>query len=322
MTRLCISIKPNDKASLHTLLQQAKDTAALIELRTDELDVSFIDERNLFIITAGIKSVEDIKKLADLDPEYIDIPFDRGEALFRAIKAHNPNVKLIASYHNYITDGDNVQKIYEQIRKLPCDLVKMATFAKSSLSALRLLEFVKKVSPQFPLTALCMGEYGEITRILAPIFGTSIMYSCLEGQSVAPGQLSYDELVYTYNFLKASTSTKAFALIGKPLNHSLSHKTHNAVFRQLGIDACYVKITVTESEIDEVITCMQSLGFAGCSVTMPHKFAFASHCNKKIAPYNTVRFTDCGVDLCNTDGTGALDAIEQFGKVAQKKYSL
>ncbi|MDD5675184.1 MAG: type I 3-dehydroquinate dehydratase, partial [Chitinivibrionales bacterium] len=45
-----------------------------------------------------------------------------------------------------------------------------------------------------PVVALSMGEYGTISRLLAPLFGSLFTYGYI-GEAVAPGQISIHQLI-------------------------------------------------------------------------------------------------------------------------------
>ena len=68
---------------------------------------------------------------------------------------------------------------------------KMAAMAQTSLDALRMMVFVKEqVALGKRISGICMGEKGQLTRILGRIFGNFIDYA----GSIAPGQLQLQEL--------------------------------------------------------------------------------------------------------------------------------
>ncbi len=62
-----------------------------------------------------------------------------------------------------------------------------------------------------------------------------------------------------------------FAVIGCPISHSLSPKMHAAAFAELGLESSYVAIEVQVGEVAEGLDHLQSLGYRGVNVTVPHK---------------------------------------------------
>ena len=66
-------------------------------------------------------------------------------------------------------------------------------------------------------------------------------------------------------------ATKVLAVIGDPVEHSLSPILHNAAIKNLGLDIVYIALRVPKEEIGLAIAAIRTFGLKGCSVTMPHK---------------------------------------------------
>lgn len=73
-----------------------------------------------------------------------------------------------------------------------------------------------------------------------------------------------------------SGDTRVAAVIGSPVQHSLSPVLHNAAFAQLGVDWVYVAFPVHAGEAQHALDAMRTFGLGGLSVTMPHKEAIAA----------------------------------------------
>lgn len=73
-----------------------------------------------------------------------------------------------------------------------------------------------------------------------------------------------------------SGATRVAAVIGSPVQHSLSPVLHNAAFAQLGVDWVYVAFPVHTGEAQHALDAMRTFGLGGLSVTMPHKEAIAA----------------------------------------------
>jgi shikimate dehydrogenase len=104
-----------------------------------------------------------------------------------------------------------------------------------------------------------------------------------------------------------------FAVIGDPVDHSLSPRMQTAAFRARGEEYGYGAIHVPAGEVGLALEHLCSLGYLGVNVTVPHKAearaamievdAFAERC----IAVNTVRLPDhFGI---NTDGDGFIDTI-------------
>lgn len=65
--------------------------------------------------------------------------------------------------------------------------------------------------------------------------------------------------------------TRVFALVGHPIQHSLSPAMHNELFKRQGIDAVYVALDTSPDRADDVGPALRALGLAGCNLTVPFK---------------------------------------------------
>ena len=70
---------------------------------------------------------------------------------------------------------------------------------------------------------------------------------------------------------RVSGHTKTIALIGTPVEHSMSPAMHNTSFEHLGLDYIYLAYDVQPEELKDAVVGLKTLGFAGYNVTMPHK---------------------------------------------------
>ncbi len=62
-----------------------------------------------------------------------------------------------------------------------------------------------------------------------------------------------------------------FAIVGDPVDHSLSPVIQQAGFDALGIDAEYTRLRVERGAFDRVVTMLRTGDLDGVNVTMPHK---------------------------------------------------
>ena len=67
------------------------------------------------------------------------------------------------------------------------------------------------------------------------------------------------------------TELKKFAVIGSPIDHSLSPKIHSIFAKELGIEITYEAINVEPTHFDSSVTRLFEEGYAGLNVTLPLK---------------------------------------------------
>ncbi|MCH9626165.1 MAG: Shikimate dehydrogenase (NADP(+)) [Chlamydiales bacterium] len=310
--QLCAPFRSEDLITL----EKANGEADLIELRLDLFkpkDLKKMRSKCKKPVIFTLK--EPLESLLDLSPEYLDLPSTTPKRVFEHIRARYPRIQLICSYHDFEKMGD-LESIYSSLCTKPAHLYKIATTSLNTLDALKMLQFIKKER----CIGVCMGEFGELTRILAPLFGAPWTYAPLTAaHKTAPGQLLLEELVETYNMRLHKKSTPLFGLIGDPVSKSRGHKLHNENMKQRGV---YVKMRVGADELKELFVLCKNLGFRGLSVTMPLKEAVVPFLDQsEDEAVNTLGFSEQIVGW-NTDGRGALNALEKRGLVFGKKVVL
>ena len=262
------------------------------------------------------KRVELIKKCIDYGADFIDIEYSTNKVLLKGILKNKKSSKIIVSYHNFKETPSNLIKTYKNIKKLNPDLIKIVTNANSVADNFRIFEITKKASKdKKKIIAFCMGSYGQFSRILGNLFGSSITYASVDkGKESASGQLTLNEMVNSYRIKKINKNTKIAGLIGNPVEHSWSHIIHNSAFEKLKVNAVYLKFRV--DEFKKFIDYFKKLNSLGFSVTIPHKIEAMSCLNKiddkakKIGAINTIVIRNKRLIGYNTDCDGAIQALK------------
>ncbi len=115
-----------------------------------------------------------------------------------------------------------------------------------------------------------------------------------------------------------SCKTQVCAVIGNPVEHSLSPAIHNAAYEALGLDFVYVAFPV--QDVRGALAGMRALGtFRGLSVTIPHKIEVMKYVDeiaevdRSIGSINTVIHEGDKLIGLGTDGPAALRALTDSG---------
>jgi len=119
--------------------------------------------------------------------------------------------------------------------------------------------------------------------------------------------------------MRVTAKTRVCALIGYPIEHSLSPTIHNAAFQHLGLDYIYVAFDVQPNRLQDAIAGVRGLGVHGLNVTMPHKISIIRYLDeldgavRNIGSVNTVLNSGGILIGYTTDGVGALEALRHAG---------
>jgi len=108
-----------------------------------------------------------------------------------------------------------------------------------------------------------------------------------------------------------------YGILGDPVEHSLSPAMHNAAFQEVRLPACYHAFKVTPEKLKAALHGAYAMGFGGLNLTIPLKeialdTVRPDRLAESIGAVNTVSFAG-EISGYNTDGWGALMALERYG---------
>ena len=116
-----------------------------------------------------------------------------------------------------------------------------------------------------------------------------------------------------------SSKTSFLALIGNPVNHSLSPIMHNAAIKHLGLDLVYLAIPCKEEDFDSTINVLKKLNCRGLNITIPFKEKVFDLCSEispiahKVKAINTLKINDDNEWIgTNTDVEGFISPLKNF----------
>lgn len=123
-----------------------------------------------------------------------------------------------------------------------------------------------------------------------------------------------------------TAKTTTCCVIGNPIEHSLSPQIHNAAYEHMGLPYVYVACKV--SDIEHAVKGIKALHIKGVSVTIPHKEMVMKYLDviadeaRQIGAVNTIVNSDGKLTGYNTDGQGAIQALEEKTTISNKKVVL
>jgi 3-dehydroquinate dehydratase/shikimate dehydrogenase len=344
MTHLCVPIFVTslDQAK-RDIARGAEAGADVVELRidqfTDPVQVRALVSDSILpcILTCratregGQCESPDADRLALLDEtgstgsvRYIDTELD---ALRHT--GSQPTVRFIASSHDFSGRPERLYNLVAELNASPSDVNKIVWTPRSIRDNLEAFEILK--TRQKPTIALCMGEAGLISRILAKKFGAFLTFASLDPASAtAPGQVSIADMKNLYRWDAIQSDTKIYGVVAQPVMHSMSPAIHNAAFSATNHNGLYLPFLVEGSyesfkAFMETFLNFDGLDLSGLSVTLPHKenaLRYLQEKNATIEPLaerigavNTIIIRRAGLappytlEGRNTDYAAILDSI-------------
>ncbi|MBX2853330.1 MAG: shikimate dehydrogenase [Phycisphaeraceae bacterium] len=360
MTKLCVPIMVDSADQALADAHAAKAAGAdLVELRLDRFSDDRIAAAKLVgncplptIVTirpnweGGDYDGDDMHRIALFEylgvacagqgPAYFDVElatYDRSANLRQKVmlvvdhpgQPRLTDTGLILSSHDFNTrPPDLIRRIKTMADYGSCRVVKLAWAARSLRDNLEAFEVIEQRHK--PTIALCMGEHGLMSRVLAKKFGALLTFAAIDdAHGTAPGQPTIHELKSLYRWDALNADTQVFGVIGDPVGHSMSPAIHNAGFDGTNYDGVYLPMRIPpeyehfKATVGSFLA-YESLHFRGASVTIPHKhnlLRFVEEMQGEIEPLaaqigaaNTLTVRDDGsLYASNTDYAAALDSV-------------
>jgi 3-dehydroquinate dehydratase-1 len=216
MNEVCVPIRAKNQSDLQRQIRRIEPFADLIEVWIDQFEPKIepnqlkkICKKPLLLVNKPIneqgkapasrqKRVRQLVNFVSIKPKYIDINVNTSQKLLDQLKSScGKSTQLILSYHNFKKTPPlkTLKKIVQKAIKSGADLAKIAVHAnkpEDNLIIFELLGWAKK--KKYPMIGHCMGKKGKISRIVAPILGSRIIFvSTDQKTSSAPGQITLEQ---------------------------------------------------------------------------------------------------------------------------------
>lgn len=132
--------------------------------------------------------LEELVPLAD----WVDIELSWGRCAKAVALAREHKKKVIISKHDFNHVPAHLEQTFKKALSTRADMVKIAAKANSPEDLVRMMEFTKRHSRQ-PVTTMCVGHWGPLSRLILPSTGSRWVYTFLS-KPTAPGQLDVKTL--------------------------------------------------------------------------------------------------------------------------------
>jgi len=192
----------------------------------------------------------------------------RSKLLTLAKEKYDPTI-LMPSYHvvGKKTSLGRARELFEETyHGGQVDAVKVVLTAIDPDDSWKVHGVAQDLNLPVPVIALCLGEKGQLSRVLNRRF-TPVTHRSLPF-TAAPGQLSASEIMQFRKDL-GIIPKRNFFLLGTPISASPSPDMHNSGFKACDLPHEY-GLLETE-DMDKFAEAIAKEDFGGASVTIPHK---------------------------------------------------
>ena len=200
-----------------------------------------------------------------LGADYVDLEWKAAAAL--ETWPAEARARVVLSSHDFEGVPADLPDRVRDMRRHGTAVVKVAVTARTLRDALPVIAVGRAGRDAGQRTVvIAMGTPGLATRVLPEHVGSCWTYG---GNGVAPGQVTVDRLRDEFRVGRVGASTPVYAVVGRPIGHSVSPAMHNAAFAATGVDGVYIPCEA--SDFDDFLALADALGIAGASVTAPFK---------------------------------------------------
>jgi len=245
------------------------------------------------------------------------------DILLAALGNGSTSARLILSVHDFTGVPPDVGALVDEALRAGTSVVAKAAYSGAhicdSFAALDVMHDHGRKA-----IAICMGEEGSWTRVLAKKLGAFASYAAPSPQkSTAPGQWTIDDLRGLFRWREIDADTKVYGVLGDPVAHSMSPALFNRWFAECGLNAVYLPLRVRPEDggLTRLLDgCARRPWFdiGGFSVTIPHKASALSWAGETADPMsrgigaaNTLCFGPGGAAAYNTDCYAAISSLTE-----------
>jgi 3-dehydroquinate dehydratase/shikimate dehydrogenase len=205
--------------------------------------------------------------------DFIELEGQRD--LDHAILAAIPPHRRVISWHGQATEAAALRQLLASFRRAEARLYRFVTRSEEVAAALAPIQFLAAAGRR-DVIAYAESANATWTRPLAARYGAPVVFgNVANGPGPSPTDLS--ALVRDYGLPDLHRVTELCAIVGKPVNGSLSPQLHNAAYRAQGASRLFVRFPVesfgvfwhgvVETALFEAI----GIRVHGVTVASPHK---------------------------------------------------
>ena len=219
---ICIPVVAGTQAEALQFIGRSAGLADIVELRMD-----LLADGKLSGLMAAVRSVAAAVKVlvtnrpqgaasargeraridvlmeaVSLGADYVDVELGTATLLMDELRTligeNQDRTRLIVSHHDFrrTPPRQELVQLFNAAIHAGAQVTKIVTMARSYEDNLAILSLIPPARRRkLEIIAFCMGEYGKMSRAMAPLLGALFTFAALEGGSQsAPGQLTVREM--------------------------------------------------------------------------------------------------------------------------------
>ncbi|MFT5198460.1 MAG: shikimate dehydrogenase [Planctomycetota bacterium] len=283
---------------------------------------------------AGSEHTDLLREAAGWGAEFVDVDFRFASELGELPSGCG----RILSMHRTQAPCEPWAGAYERLvsQAIETDRIKFVVAAQSALQGLQVMTWARDLPARKAGRLLfCMGESVGFTRFLARAQGDPWMYAAPTGvvdspfQITAKGQYSLAQVAAVNPPQPGIENPRYWAVLGHPINHSLSPEIHGAALSAAREGIFYMAIDPGAStDWESWMRAATDYGFEGFAVTAPFKSqalasaSIATDAAREVGAANTLALRDGLWHAHNTDVGGIQSSLEEAGALHGKGRAL
>lgn len=283
-----------------------------------------------------------LKQAVELGADFIDIELAEGQKTIGQLKSFcqkkKSTTRIIVSWHDIHQTPSlkTLKEIFDECAETGADVIKIVPYARQITDNLKILNLISYAKARHrKIISMCMGDQGQISRAIAPLWGSYLAFAVLPGgKKSAPGQLTVKAMrefkqmfqrqkCFPQSWLLPPGASN-FVLIGNPVRHSLSPLMHNKALEAMKIDGHYSSFCVTD--VASAVAGIRGMNIRGVSVTIPFKTTVMEYLDEidadavAMGAVNTIVNERGLLTGYNTDWWGLTQALKDKTSITGKSF--
>ena len=283
-----------------------------------------------------------LKQAIELGADFVDIELAEGDKIIGCLKRHCKKTKsrarLVVSWHDMhkTPSFKELKEIFDACAATGADIVKIVPYATRLDDNIKVLKLIGYAAArQKKIITMCMGDLGQASRLVAPLWGSYLAFGVLPGgKKSAPGQLSVKAMKELRQLFSGEApfpqswllppGPMNFILVGNPVRQSLSPLMHNRALEAMKIEGHYSAFCVTDPAA--AVAAIRGMNIRGASVTIPFKTSVMEYLDvidtdaAAVGAINTIVNERGLLAGYNTDWWGLTQALKKKTKIAGKTF--